>query len=182
MLRRRLLLDSLLWVASLALAGCWSPPTDTVHPKGEPRLIQAGIAVESVQPVAVIQAVDLNAHVITVLGGGDAAAISYKVAPRVWNLNRLQVGDRVQATVTEELTVYVSSAGPAQSPGAGGLPRSVDARVLSVDRSYRLLVLRFPDGRDETFKVSLRAKLDGMEAGDAVSMQPVEAIALRVKE
>jgi hypothetical protein len=177
----RRLAGSLLPIVAVALAGCWSPPIATVQPKGAPRLIEGAIAVESVEPPAVVQSVDLHAHAITVLGRGEDRPVSYRVSPKVKNLDRLKVGDTIQATVAEELTVYVSANGQGQPPVAGGLPPNVDARVLSVDRSYRLLTLRFPDGRDETFKVGLQVKLDEMEAGDAVSIQPVEAIALRVK-
>jgi hypothetical protein len=57
-----------------------------------------------------------------------------------------------------------------------------DAQVLSVDPSYRLMTLHFPDGRDETLKVSRQVKLDEMEPGDEVSIRPVEAITLRTKK
>jgi hypothetical protein len=78
--------------------------------------------------------------------------------------------------------VYVRRDG--HLPSAGGSPHTVvsDAQVLSVDPSYRLVTLHFPDGHNETFKVSLRVKLDEMETSDAVTIQPVEAIALRMKK
>jgi Cu/Ag efflux protein CusF len=172
----------LLLVAALALAGCWSPPLASVQPKGKPRLIQGAIAVESVKPPAVIQSVDLDARAITVLSPGEARLVSYKVGSKVSNLDRLKAGDRVQATVAEELTVYVGRDGHLAS--AGGPPHTVvtDAQVLSVDPSYRVVTLHFPDGHNETFKVSRRVKLDEMETGDEVTIRPVEAIALRMKK
>lgn len=168
-------------VAAFLLTGCWSPPVGTVQPKGEPRLIEDGIAVESVKPPAIVQSIRRDAHVITVLGKEDSNPVSYRVGPAVRNLDRLQVGDEVRATVDEQLTIYVLRDGQAQPVGNDGSPRNVDARVLSVDCSYRLLTLRFPNGYDETFKVSRSVKLDEMEAGDAVSITPVEAIKLRRK-
>jgi hypothetical protein len=103
------------------------------------------------------------------------------VSPAVRHLSHLQAGNRVRATVAEELTVYVLRDGQNQPLGTDGSPQTVDARVLSVDRSYRLLTLRFPNRYDETFKVSGSVKLDEMEAGDAVSITPVQVIALRRK-
>jgi hypothetical protein len=43
------------------------------------------------------------------------------------------------------------------------------------------MTLHFPDGRNETLKVSQRMKLDRVETGDEVTIRPVEAIALRIK-
>jgi hypothetical protein len=174
----------LLLVAALALPGCWSAPITTLQSRGQPHRIQGAIAVavESVKPPAVVQSVDLAARAITVLRPGEARPISYKVGLNVSNLERLQAGDRVQATVAEELTVYVRRDG--DLPSAGGSPRTVatDAQVLSVDPSYRLVTLHFPDGHTEMSKASLRMKLDKMEAGDEVTIRPVEAIALRIKK
>jgi hypothetical protein len=42
--------------------------------------------------------------------------------------------------------------------------------------------LHFPDGHNGTFKVSLQVQLDEMKTGDEVTIQPVEAIALRRKK
>ena len=174
----------LLLVAALTLPGCWSDPVASVQSKGQPRLIQGAIAVavESVKPPAVVQSVDLDARAITVLGPGEASLVSYKVGSNVSILERLKAGDRVQATIAEELTVYIRRDGHLQSASGSSHTVASDAQVLSVDPSYRLVTLHFPDGHNETFKVSLRVKLDEMETGDEVTIQPVEAIALRMKK
>lgn len=76
----------------------------------------------------------------------------------------------------EYLTVYVPPANDVAMRG-----RSPDARVLIVDRSYRLLTVQYPSGRTETFKIRLRTPMNGIEAGDAVAIRPVKAIELRVR-
>jgi hypothetical protein len=175
---------SLVLVAALVLPGCWSAPIAHLQAKGTPRPIQGAIvfAVESVKPPAVVQSVDLAGRVITVLPKGEAKPISYQVDLKVANLDRLKAGDRVQATVAEDLTVYVAGDGDlAVAPGSSGTV-VIDAQVLSLDPSYRLMTLHFPDGRDETLKVSRRVKLDEVEMGDEVSIRPVEAVALRMKK
>lgn len=177
------MLGTLLLVAALALPGCWSPPVAGLQPKGKPGLIQGAIAVvESVKPPAVVQSVDRDARAITVLSPGEARPVTYKVGTNVSNLDRFKAGDRVQATVAEELTVYVSQGG--HPPSAGGSPHTIDAdaQVLSVDLSYRLMTLHFPDRHDETFKVSRRVKLNELETGDEVTIRPLEAIALRMRK
>jgi hypothetical protein len=174
----------LLLVAALALPGCWSAPIARLQSKGTPGPIQGAIVftAESVMPPAVVQSVDLATRAITVLPSGEATQISYKVDLSVSNFERLKAGDRVQSTVAEQLTVYVRRDGA--PPGARGLPQTIvtDAQVLSIEPSYRLMTLHFPDGRDETLKVSRQVKLDEVETGDEVSIRPVEAIAVRMKK
>jgi hypothetical protein len=167
--------------AALALPGCWTPPVADVQPKGEPRLIQGGIAVESVKEAATVHAVDPAARTIA-LSPYRGATYTYKAGARVENLGQIKAGDTVRATVTEELTVYVLRDG--QLPGAGGTPEVIksDARVLWVEPSYRLLTLRYPDGRDETLKVARGVRLREMEAGDDVVVRPLEVQSLKVRD
>jgi len=166
--------------AALAVAGCWTVPVAEVQPKGEPRLVQGGITVESVRDATLVQAVDPGARTL-VLGAREGATYTYRAGAQVDNLERIKAGDTVRATVAEELTVYVLRDG--QLPGTDGTPRTIsfDARVLLVDPSYRLLTLRYPDGRDETFKVALGVKLGEMEAGDAVVIRPLEVRSVQVR-
>jgi len=166
-----------LFTAALLLAGCWAAPVATVQPNGEPRLIQGAIAVQSVKEAAIVSSVDRNAGTIVLRTAGRAETSRYTLGPKVANLDDITVGEVVQATVTEELTVYMLRNG--QLPGAG--PLAVHARVLAVDPSYRLLKLQYPDGENESVKVPLGTRLEQMEAGDSVVIRPVEVIALRRK-
>jgi hypothetical protein len=167
-----------LFIVAVALTGCWTAPVATQQPGGQARLIQGGIDVESAKDSAVISAVDRNASTIVLRAFGKASTSMYKVGPQVSTLNDLKAGDVVQATVTEELTVYRIRDG--QLPGAEGTVPA-DARVLSVDPSYRLLKLQYPDGENETIKVPLGTRLEDMQAGDSVVIRPVELLALHRK-
>ncbi len=169
------------FAAAYGLTGCWTEPVANVQPKGEARLIESGITVESVKATAIVESVDRNAGTIAVRTPGASAASTYKVGREVENFASIGMGDRVKATVKEELSVYVLRNG--QAPGANGALETLaaDAGVLSVDPSYRLLKLRYPNGETETFKVALGVKLKEMEAGDAVVVRPIEAVALQKK-
>jgi hypothetical protein len=176
----RAMINPLPVAAALAISGCWTAPVAHVQPKGEPRLIQGGITVESVKDGALVQSVDPGARTL-VLRQGQSATCTCKAGPQVENLDRIKAGDRVRATVVEELTVYVLRDGAL--PGAGDTRETIasDARVLWVDPSYRLLTLRYPDGRDETLKVGLQVRLGEMEAGDDVVIRALEVRSLRVQ-
>lgn len=175
---------ALLVVATLALTGCWTAPVASVQPKGEPHLIQEGIAVQARKSPAIVRSVDASARSIVLSTPGDSAAVSYRVGPEVRKLDRIKVGDRVRVTVAEELAVYVLRDGRLLGPGGVPVPEAIasNARVLSVDPSYRLLTLKFPNGYTETLKVHRRVMLDEMGAGDAVVIRPVEIVALRVRK
>ena len=177
----RAIVNPSLFVAALALAGCWTAPIASVQPKGEPRLIQGGIPVESVKSPAIVQSVDARTRTLVVMNPSDFARSSYKAGSNVTNFDQIKAGDKVQATLAQELAIYVLKNGQVRDPG--GAPRTIkgDAKVLMVDPSYRLLTLRFPNGRNQTFKVGLDVKLLQMEAGDDVVIRTIEAVALELK-
>ena len=177
----RAMVTLLLLVIALALAGCWTAPTANVQPKGEARLIQSAIPVESVKHRVTVQSIDADRRVI-VLNFSEGTTATFKPGPQVANIHQIRAGDKVQATVAQELTIYVLKNG--QVPGTGGKPETLeaDAKVLRVDPSYRLLTLQYPNGQAQTFKVGLDVKLLEMEPGDIVVIRTMELIALRVEK
>ncbi len=174
-------LPALLLAPVLVLSGCWTARNPSVQPPGEARLIQDGIIAEAVKPVAIVEAVDHGARTIVLRTPGAPVATTYPVARGVENFDELRMGERVEPTIRQELSIYVLRDGYA--PGADGRPRKIDAtaHVWSVDSSYRLLQLQYADGSKETLKLALSASLRQMETGDAVVVRPIEAVRLREK-
>jgi hypothetical protein len=167
---------SLLLVAALAAPGCWTPPRSNVQPPGEPRLIADNIRVQSRVDPAVVQAVDAQGRTLSLVSTTRRSRGVYAVSPYVSGLGQVKPGERIRAVLVDELSVYVLHAG---EPVIAGQRIEPQARVLSVDSSYRLLVVQYPDGEQESFKVGLDVKLGTMRPGDAVVIQPVELIALK---
>jgi len=164
---------------TLLLAGCWTPPVATVQPKSPPGLIQKGVIVESVVGPAIVQSVDPPTQMIVLQITGDASAHAYRAGPKVaGGLDRITVGEKVHAIVAEELTIYVSDEG--RWPAVDGVPETMTARtkVLSIDPSFRLLTLQYATGRRETFKVGQEVKLEQVQAGDDVAIQPLEVVSI----
>jgi hypothetical protein len=182
MKKRILKTVALAWmpVAALTLAGCWTPPNANVQPKGQPGLIQEGIAVQSVKDPATVQAIDAGARTVT-LKLSDHTTLTCKVGPSVENFDRVQVGNQVRATVTEELAVYILENGRLPD-GATAETLGVNARVLKVDPSYRILTLQYPSGQSEAFKPGLGTKMEQMAPGDSVVVQPREVTAIRIEK
>jgi hypothetical protein len=177
----RAALTLLLPFMALALSGCWTPPNANVQPKGEARLIQDGIATESVKDPATVESVDASQGTVG-LKLSDGASITCKAGPKVKHFDQLKVGDKVKATVAEELAVYVLSNG--QVPGANGAMETIhpSAKVQTVDAAYRLLELQYPDGHVEEVKVGLNTKMMEMSPGDGVVVRTGEVTAIKIEK
>jgi hypothetical protein len=168
---------SLMLFAALALPGCWTPPRSDLQPPGEPRLIADHIRAQSKEHRALVQAVDAQSRTLRLVSATRRSPSTYPVSPYVSGLGQIKPGDRIQATVLDELSVYVLHAD--EPAFIGGKRIEADARVLSVDPSYRLLTVQYPDGGRKTFKVGLGAKLEAVQAGDSVVIRAVELAALK---
>lgn len=177
----RAALTRLLPFVALALAGCWTPPNANVQPKGEARLIEDGIATECVKDPATVDSIDASQLTIG-LKLSDGSTITCKAGPKVKHFDQLKVGDKVKATVVEELAVYVLVNG--QAPGANGAMETVhpSAKVQTVDPAYRLLELQYPDGHIEEVKVGLNTKMMEMSPGDGVVVKTGELLAIKVEK
>jgi hypothetical protein len=179
-IRIKSVVSLLLPIAALSLAGCWTPPNANVQPNGEPRLIQSGVTAEIVQNPAAVESI--NASQLTIaLKRTDGLTKTYAIGPKVKHLDRIQAGNQVKATLTEEFAVYLLANGRLPD-GATVESLGVNARVLLVDPSYRLLTLQYPNGQSETFKAGLDTKLLEMAPGDDVVVQPREVTALRIEK
>ncbi|MFZ0826614.1 MAG: hypothetical protein WAO02_04250 [Verrucomicrobiia bacterium] len=179
---RILKIVTLAWmpVAALTLAGCWTPPNANVQPIGKPGLIQNGIAVESVKDPATVQAIDAAAGTIT-LQLSDKSTLTCKVGAQVEIPGHIQVGDQVKATVTEDLTVYILENGRLPD-GTTAESLGINAKVLQVDPSYRILTLQYPNGQSEKVKPGLGTKMEEMAPGDSVVVRPIEVTAIKVEK
>ena len=163
-------------ITALTLTGCWTPPNANVQPKGEPRLIQGGVQVESVKHHVTVESVDAGQRAIT-FKFSDGTSNTCKVSSQVKNFDQIQAGDKIKVTLAEELAVYVLKDGRLADEA---IP--FNAKVQKVDPSYRLLTLQYPNGQTETFKVGLDAKVLEMQPGDDVVVKIVEAKAIRIEK
>jgi hypothetical protein len=169
-------------VFALTLTGCWTPPNANVQPSGKPGLIQGGIPVDIIQYPVTVEAVDADRRIIT-LKNADGSTKTFTVTPSVQNFDQVKVGDLVKATVKAELSVYILDHG--RLPGANGTTRpktiNFNAKVLTVDPSYRLLTLQFTNGHEFTIKAGLNVPLEKMAPGDDVVMRSNEVTAIEIK-
>ncbi len=158
----------------------WSLPNADVQPEGRPGLIQDGIRVESVQDTATVRAIDLEQRTIT-LALADGTVNKYGAVPNLKNFDRIKVGQNIKAIVTYKLAVYLLADGRLPD-GSTAQSLGVNAKVLLVDPSYRLLTLKYPNGGTEIFKVPLGTKVLKIAPGDSVVKAPGEITRIRIED
>jgi hypothetical protein len=166
--------------AAVFLSGCWTPPSASVRPTGEPRVIERGIEVERVLDSATVESVDRVARTLGLSGPGIPVTVC-RIGRGVRDWGDIRIGDRVRARIEEVLTVYLPPVNEAGGPGVSVGSRSPDARVLVVDPSYRVLKVQYPNGGTEAFKVGLHMPMSDLEAGDFVAIRRAEVVELHVR-
>jgi hypothetical protein len=163
---------------TMLMSGCWAAPNPNVRPKAEPHVIEGSIEVEISMPPMRVESIDREKRIL-VASSHETPTIEMKIAPAVRNLEDVHPGDQIRPKVRETLTVYVAPQPQREDGGMTGDSRA--SRILVIDPSYRLLAVQYPDGRTDTFKVSLNARLKDMEPGDSVAVNTFEAVDLGIR-
>ena len=172
----RAVLTLLIMLTGLWLTGCWTAPNANSRPSGPPRIIANGIRVKSMMAPAIVQSVDSASRTIVLRNAGSSESRAYHVEPGVSTLSQVDVGTRVCATANEELSIYVSVDGQLPGTDPSLASPAPQARVRSIDRSYRLLGIQRIGGDVETFKVDPMVPLERMQAGDYVRIAPLDLV------
>ena len=152
--------------------------------------------VDVVQASATVEKIDLEKRKVALLFD-DGRHKTFKVDKSVENLNRVQVGDHLKISFTEEVVVLVGKTG--ESPGGvqageisvapkGAKPgivmvetTAVSARVLAVDTGNRRVTLAEPDGKKKTIKLGKKAtNLDQLKVGESIDMLVTDSLIVDV--
>lgn len=154
------------------------------------------VAVEDVEAVVTVIDIDRDARTVTIQGPrGRTATIN--VPEEAQNLDQVQPGSRFKVRYLESVAVALSrgdsppSAASAQqvklapkgdTPG-GQIVRvtQISGAVEAIDLQARTIAVRGPEGRTVEVRVSEEVSgLDLVEAGDTVTLQVTEALAMRM--
>jgi hypothetical protein len=187
----------LLSTLTLAVTGCWTSPKELAAPTGNPSLVGSMVVVETTKLTATVESVDPATRQV-VLKREDGVTTTIKAGANVVNFDQIKAGDQVKAVATGEYAIFLVANGPPPSAGegvvvtgaakgkvpAGTLLATQDftARVIKVDRSYRLLTLEYADGKTRTFKVPMPFTLEHVTEGDSVIVRTTVQVALRLKK
>jgi hypothetical protein len=192
---------ALLFVGLLTLTAC--SPTSPPPPAKETRStdiqegVPGGVIVNTLDVSARVTAIDTSNRKVTLLGP-DGDKFTFKVRPEAVNFDQIRVGDLVNATVTEELVVYLDEEGASAPDGSaavvalapkgaqpGGLVAEtvqVTAKVIAIDQTNRTATLQFEDGSSKTLRVRDDIDLSRRKVGEKVVFQVTEMIAISVEK
>jgi translation initiation factor IF-1 len=155
------------------------------------------IAVDTATVTAKVAAIDRRDRRVTLVGP-KGHRMTYTVSKAAVNFDQVRVGDRVKATVTEAVAVFLRPKGT--QPGAGegmavalapkgAMPggvvvntTEVTAQVTAVDPAEHRVTLKLPNGKKRTLSVNPSIDLTKVSPGDAVTAQVTDALALQVEK
>ena len=200
MTKLKLVMTLLAPVAILTLSSCSSTSQNgSKDTMGNTAVANDGaharIVINSVTATATVDSINATNREV-VLRREDGSLTSYICGPDVRNFDQIEVGDRVNVTLADELAVAlvegdqppasVSSTVVVRAPvGAKPGGKVMDtvgftARVVTVDYEQRLVTLLMPDGRNKTVKVGPDINLAKVNPGDIVGVRLTRAMVLTV--
>ena len=156
-----------------------------------------GVAiVDTFRTSATVTAIDATKRKVT-LTTADGKRTTVKCGPEVVNFSQLEINDRLNVTITEELAVFLGTGEPPSATGASGVALApvgakpggvmadtvqVTAKVTAIDANKRKVTLALPDGSTKTVKAGKKVDLSGVKIGDNVTVQHTESLAITVEK
>lgn len=180
----------------MALTSCATTPSG----EGDVAIMETedgAIMIETFTTTATVSAVDPATRKVK-LTTPDGKETSFKAGPEVVNFDQIQVGDKITATVTEEVAISLTRGDVPPSASAdtavalapiGSKPGvlmadtvEVTAKILAIDNKRRKVTLQFADGTTKKLKVGKAADLTKVKPGDGVNLRLTEGIAIVVEK
>ncbi len=153
-----------------------------------------GVREETVTGSAIVDAIDPATRKIT-LKTDDGTRASFTAGPEVRNFDRIHVGDKVTATLHEQLAVTVDREAEPGVTHAGAVLRApkganpgaivaevyeVVATVKSIDTVNRRATLQFVDNQTRVVPIRPDVDLSKYKAGDRVTIRVTQQLSVLV--
>jgi hypothetical protein len=158
--------------------------------------VAGGVIEETFTTTVTISAVEPSTRNVS-LTAADGTKASFTAGPEIRNFDQIHVGDKLTATITQRLVVFVRGDGADPSvTHAAALARApkgakpgaivaesyeIVASVKSIDATNRTAVLQFSDGQTKTIPVRSDVDLSKYKVGDSVVIRVTEALSLLVR-
>lgn len=169
--------------------------SSSMHDQSTAPVKPGAIAVSTNTALATVVAVDAGARTVTLQrdGGGER---TYHCGRDVVNFNQIMVGDRVNATITDSVAIFLRKSNDPPFEGhatavalapRGSRPGVVmastmelDARILAIDQTAGTITIETPEEMT-TLLVGPNIDLSRFRKGEDVTLRVSEAIALLVE-
>jgi hypothetical protein len=189
---------TLMPLAMVALSSCSSdkPENEQTSTTAYQAGVPGGVRVDTIKLAAKVTEINLPKREMTI-ETPDGATTTVVASPDVKNFDQIRVGDRINATVTQELVVHLRQPGARKAGGEaavvalapeGGKPgmvmahtMEITARVKSIDLNNHKATLEFPGGRTRTVAVRPDVDLTKAKVGQEIVVQTTETVAIAVE-
>ena len=157
---------------------------------------EGAIIVETFTTTATVKTIDAPKRKLTLVFEGGSKS-TYKAGPEVVNFGQIQVGDKVTATVTEEVAIFIGSGAPPSEMTATGVAlapigskpggvlvdtEQITVKVTAVDTTKHKVTFQLPDDTTKTVKVGKKVDLSNVRPGDNVTVEVSEGLAITVEK
>jgi hypothetical protein len=182
-------------VAAAILAACGGNKVEGTESATVATVPGGAVVVETFTSTATVSALNTKDRKVT-LQFPDGKKTTFKASPDMVNYNQLQVGDQVNAVVSEQAVIWLSKNGgpPASAADAGAVLAPVGAKpggiavatiavtatITAIDQAKGKVTLQFDSGKPQTFKLGKGANLAGVNVGDQVNAIVTEGVAMTV--
>ena len=159
--------------------------------------VPGGVWIDTYQETATVTAVDPVTRKVTLVSPAGKKTV-FKAGPEIVNFPQIRVGDRVKATLAEELVVFMATDAPPQSQESatvvklapvGAKPGAlvadtvqVKAKVTAIDHKKHKATLQFSDGSTKTISVRKDVDLTKRSVGEEVVIRATEVMAITVEK
>ena len=162
----------------------------------KPQAGEGAMALDVATATATVESVDPAKRTVTLKNAeGDTRTV--RLGKNVINFDQIKTGDKVKATLAEQVAVGITKGGAPPSAAAGQVvalaakgekpgmiiadTEQVTGKIDAVDAAKGTVTLSLPEGQPVTLKVSKKVKLDDLKAGDDVTAQVTQAFAIIVE-
>jgi hypothetical protein len=167
-------------------------PGATEHPSGQqaPGKEAGEKAAALVTTSAKVEKIDKDKGLITLKGHGGKT-LDVKAGPGI-NMDKLRVGDTVDAAYFDEVAVNIekSSGAPkmttkaVERAGVAAMQSTVTSRIVAVDAAKDTVTIKGPKGAEHTLKVTdpdLQSRLKDIKPGENFDVTYTQAVAVSVE-
>jgi hypothetical protein len=156
------------------------------------------IIVNAIKTTNTVMAIDAAHRRVTLKNANTGKIRQYKAGPQVVNFNLIKVGDIVNATVVERMSLFfepetrsqnlsgsslvVQSVAGAKPDVVGMETLDFTAKILDINNWLDQVTLLSGDGVAHTITVSEAVNLANFNVGDEVSVRITEALAILIEK
>lgn len=161
--------------------------------EGEP----GSYTIDTTRTTATVKSLDAATRMVTVVGE-DGKERTIKAGPTITGFDKIQVGDKIVTTVSEETLIFMADKKLPLADGTRTLTArsrendkpylltmgvsQMTATVVGLDRRNRTALLRLPDGKTKQVPVRQDIDLSKYSVGEEVVFRCTEATLLSVEK